>query len=163
MKYVCCGGCRQWLMAPRDAQFVVCSTCESINNCNLAPKVSKCAVILLPGRASVAYGSTNGVITATPRLCVPGIILFLTAFRRLTPSAGKYSGTQQGKRATGPRSKKVSDLCPYLRICLLTQVPRFPVPTKQRGHSGCWTAWPAASRSALERDTYSRDVRSRSR
>eukprot|EP01032_Pedospumella_encystans_P019914 gene19914-22633_t len=37
VKYVCCGGCRQWLVAPRDAQFVVCSTCESINNCNLAP------------------------------------------------------------------------------------------------------------------------------
>jgi LSD1 subclass zinc finger protein len=39
VKYVCCGGCRQWLMAPRDAVYVVCSTCDSINNCNLAPKV----------------------------------------------------------------------------------------------------------------------------
>jgi hypothetical protein len=26
-------------MAPRDAVYVVCSTCDSINNCNLAPKV----------------------------------------------------------------------------------------------------------------------------
>lgn len=39
VKYVCCGGCRQWLMAPRDAVYVVCSTCEAINNCNLVPKV----------------------------------------------------------------------------------------------------------------------------
>ena len=41
VKYVCCGGCRQWLMAPREAVYVVCSTCDSINNCNLVPKVSE--------------------------------------------------------------------------------------------------------------------------
>ncbi len=40
-KYVCCGGCRQWLVAPRDAVYVACVSCQAINNCNLAPnKVS---------------------------------------------------------------------------------------------------------------------------
>lgn len=36
VKYVCCGGCRQWLLAPRDAVYVACGTCQAINNCNLA-------------------------------------------------------------------------------------------------------------------------------
>ena len=36
VKYVCCGGCRQWLVAPRTAVYVVCTQCESVNNCNIA-------------------------------------------------------------------------------------------------------------------------------
>jgi hypothetical protein len=52
VKYVCCGGCRQWLLAPKDAvvryflcvcfmcltvllQLVACSNCDVINNCSL--------------------------------------------------------------------------------------------------------------------------------
>ena len=36
-KFVCCGKCRQWLEAPREANYVFCPGCESINNCALAP------------------------------------------------------------------------------------------------------------------------------
>jgi LSD1 subclass zinc finger protein len=53
VKYVCCGGCRQWLMAPRDAVYVVCAQCDSINNCNLAPKVRSC---LLSSGNCALYG-----------------------------------------------------------------------------------------------------------
>ena len=35
MKYVCCGGCRQWLLAPSSATLVHCAGCHSINNCAL--------------------------------------------------------------------------------------------------------------------------------
>jgi LSD1 subclass zinc finger protein len=35
VKYVCCGGCRQWLLAPRDAVYVACGSCQAVNNCNL--------------------------------------------------------------------------------------------------------------------------------
>lgn len=35
VKYVCCGSCRQWLLAPKDAMLVACSRCEAINNCAL--------------------------------------------------------------------------------------------------------------------------------
>jgi hypothetical protein len=37
MKYVCCGGCRQWLLAPTEANLVVCNGCRSVNNCSLHP------------------------------------------------------------------------------------------------------------------------------
>ncbi len=35
VKYVCCGGCRQWLVAPKTALYVVCSRCDAVNNCNI--------------------------------------------------------------------------------------------------------------------------------
>jgi LSD1 subclass zinc finger protein len=34
-KYVCCGGCKQWLSAPRDANLVYCPGCEAVNDCSL--------------------------------------------------------------------------------------------------------------------------------
>lgn len=37
VKYVCCGACRQWLLSPKDAVYVVCSRCEAVNNCQLVP------------------------------------------------------------------------------------------------------------------------------
>jgi LSD1 subclass zinc finger protein len=37
VKYVCCGSCRQWLLAPKQAVYVVCSGCDAVNNCNLVP------------------------------------------------------------------------------------------------------------------------------
>lgn len=37
VKYVCCGSCRQWLLAPNEAVYVVCSRCQAVNNCNLTP------------------------------------------------------------------------------------------------------------------------------
>jgi len=33
VKYVCCGTCRQWLLSPRDAVYVFCPQCRSVNNC----------------------------------------------------------------------------------------------------------------------------------
>jgi len=32
-KYLCCGGCRQWLMSPVDAELVYCPTCHNVNRC----------------------------------------------------------------------------------------------------------------------------------
>lgn len=32
-KYLCCGGCRQWLSCPFDAELVYCPTCQSVNSC----------------------------------------------------------------------------------------------------------------------------------
>lgn len=43
MKYVCCGNCRQWLSAPRDATYVYCPGCEAVNNCALAPSAAPAA------------------------------------------------------------------------------------------------------------------------
>jgi hypothetical protein len=37
VKYVCCGACRQWLLAPTEVSYVVCSRCQAVNNCNLTP------------------------------------------------------------------------------------------------------------------------------
>lgn len=37
VKYVCCGACRQWLLAPKEATYVVCSRCQAVNNCALTP------------------------------------------------------------------------------------------------------------------------------
>jgi LSD1 subclass zinc finger protein len=37
LKYVCCGNCRQWLSAPREATYVYCPGCEAVNNCAIAP------------------------------------------------------------------------------------------------------------------------------
>lgn len=37
VKYVCCGTCRQWLLAPRDATYVFCPQCRCINNCGNMP------------------------------------------------------------------------------------------------------------------------------
>lgn len=37
VKYVCCGACHQWLLAPKEATYVVCSRCQAVNNCNLTP------------------------------------------------------------------------------------------------------------------------------
>lgn len=34
-KYVCCGSCKQWLAAPRDANLVYCPGCEAVNDCSL--------------------------------------------------------------------------------------------------------------------------------
>lgn len=34
-KYVCCGGCRQWLAAPRDANLVYCAQCQCVNDCSM--------------------------------------------------------------------------------------------------------------------------------
>jgi len=34
VKYVCCGRCRQWLKAPKEAVYVYCQTCDAINNCS---------------------------------------------------------------------------------------------------------------------------------
>ena len=33
LKYVCCGNCRTWLRAPRNALMVYCPTCQVVNNC----------------------------------------------------------------------------------------------------------------------------------
>ena len=33
VKYVCCGRCRQWLRAPKEAVYVYCSSCDAVNNC----------------------------------------------------------------------------------------------------------------------------------
>jgi LSD1 subclass zinc finger protein len=33
LKYVCCGNCRQWLSAPKDAVYVYCPGCQAVNNC----------------------------------------------------------------------------------------------------------------------------------
>jgi len=38
-KYVCCGMCRQWLQAPRDARMVHCPMCRAINDCSLHSSV----------------------------------------------------------------------------------------------------------------------------
>jgi len=40
VKYVCCGACRQWLLSPRDASYVYCPQCRSINNCGAMPPAS---------------------------------------------------------------------------------------------------------------------------
>jgi len=40
VKYVCCGACRQWLLSPRDAAYVYCPQCRSINNCGAMPPAS---------------------------------------------------------------------------------------------------------------------------
>ena len=37
IKYVCCGTCRQWLLSPRDAVYVFCPQCRSVNSCALLP------------------------------------------------------------------------------------------------------------------------------
>ena len=34
VKYVCCGRCRQWLRAPKEAVYVYCSSCDAVNNCS---------------------------------------------------------------------------------------------------------------------------------
>jgi LSD1 subclass zinc finger protein len=46
VKYICCGACRQWLLAPRDAVYVVCSKCQSVNNCNLVP-INRVIIIII--------------------------------------------------------------------------------------------------------------------
>jgi phage FluMu protein Com len=39
-KYVCCGACRQWLIAPAEYVLVVCPSCQAVNNCNLIATTS---------------------------------------------------------------------------------------------------------------------------
>jgi hypothetical protein len=34
VKFVCCGRCKQWLRAPKEAIYVYCQTCDAVNNCS---------------------------------------------------------------------------------------------------------------------------------
>lgn len=104
VKYVCCGGCRQWLMAPRDAVYVVCAQCDSINNCNLAPKVGTASCVASTvGVASIASVHCVGWLRHLVRARCWAVVLLLGYMMR-----GRYDHTEFPER---PHVDRHCSLC----------------------------------------------------
>lgn len=47
IKYISCGSCRLWFLAPKEVIFVSCPQCDAINNCG-PPRVSNIVSIVKP-------------------------------------------------------------------------------------------------------------------
>jgi hypothetical protein len=56
-KYVCCGRCHQWLLAPKEAMMVVCVTCQAVNNCNLVKPSANSTPVVESSGAVVPSGN----------------------------------------------------------------------------------------------------------